>query len=101
MALGCGGGYKEQATVLGLRTKGPKLCFTNFYLSVKMSSPLVTESTGLFRMAVCSRTVFFEVLANGPCETCRKFQYRCFRNGLFISKYQITLLSSYEALFSK
>lgn len=87
--------------MLGLGTKGLRICFANFHLSVKISSAWLIENTGLLQMAVCSRTEFFEVLAKGPCEKCWKLQYQCFRKGLFISKYQITMLSSYEALFSK
>lgn len=94
-------GNKEEALVLGLGTKGLRICFANFHLQVKISSAWIIENTGLLQMAVCSRTEFFEVLAKGPCEKCWKLQYQCFRKGLFISKYQITMLSSYEALFSK
>lgn len=70
MALACEKGNKENAAVLGLRTKGLKIGFTNFHLSVKIPSPWFIENTGLFQMAVCSRTEFFEVLAKGLCENC-------------------------------
>lgn len=70
VALVCEKGNKGRAVVLGLCTKGLEICFANFHLSEKISSPWFIENTGLFQMAVCSRTGFFEVLAKGPCENC-------------------------------
>lgn len=67
VALACERGARRELGAWAV-TKGLRIRFAHFHLSVKISSPWFIENTGLFQTAVCSRTEFFEVLAKGPCE---------------------------------